>query len=468
MANILIIDDDQSFAYMLFRVVSEMGHKVSVASTVSEGLEITSSSSFDVVFLDVMLPDGNGLELIDTLRGTESPPEIIIITGAGDPDGAELAIRNGAWDYLEKPFTVSAVSLPLLRALQYRQSQSTSKKRVPLRLDGFVGSSKKIKSCFETLAHAAASEANVLITGETGTGKELFSRGIHSNSRRSCENFVTVDCAALPSTIVESVLFGHEKGAFTGANSFQTGLVKQADGGTLLLDEVGELPLSVQKAFLRVIQERSFRPVGGKQELRSDFRLIAATNRNLDEMVKSGEFRKDLLFRLRSIHIHLPTLRERLDDIKDLVVYYLTHFCERYGMGMKGFTPEFIDSFSAYEWPGNVRELKHALESALAAAGDSPMLFPQHLPANIRIHLARKGLSRKKEKEKIVLLPRAFKESRQFAIEAVENRYLQDLMRFTLWDINKACHISCLSRPRLYGLLQKYGVTRERTLSLVS
>ncbi len=468
MANILIIDDDQSVTQMLSRVVSEMGHKVSVASTVSEGLEIASSASFDVVFLDVMLPDGNGLELIDTLRGIESPPEIIIITGAGDPDGAELAIRNGAWDYIEKPLTVSVVSLPLLRALQYRESKVTSKKPVPLKLDGFIGSSKRIKSCIETLAHAAASEANVLITGETGTGKELFSRGIHSNSRRSCENFVTVDCAALPSTIVESVLFGHEKGAFTGANSFQTGLVKQADGGTLFLDEVGELPLSVQKAFLRVIQERSFRPVGGKQELKCDFRLIAATNRNLEEMVKSGDFRKDLLFRLRSIHIHLPVLRERPDDIKDLVIYFLNHFCERYGMGMKGFTPEFIDSFCAYEWPGNVRELKHALESALAAAGDDPTLFPQHLPANIRIHLARKGLCRKKEKEKIAQLPKAFKESRQFAIEATENLYLQDLMSFTLWDVKKACHISCLSRPRLYGLLQKYGVTRERTLSLVS
>jgi two-component system, NtrC family, response regulator len=468
MANILIIDDDKSVAQLLSRVMSEMGHTVSVASTVSEGLEISSSALFDVVFLDVMLPDGNGLELIDTLRSIESPPEIIIITGAGDPDGAELAIRNGAWDYIEKPLTVSVVSLPLLRALQYRESKSASKKRVPLKLEGIVGSSPKMKSCFEDLAHAAASEANVLITGETGTGKELFSRGIHNNSRRFCENFVTVDCAALPATIVESVLFGHEKGAFTGANSFQTGLVKQADGGTLFLDEVGELPISVQKAFLRVIQERSFRPVGGKQELKSEFRLIAATNRNLDEMVKSGGFRKDLLFRLRAIHIQLPTLRERPNDIKDLMVYYLTQFCERYGMGMKGFTPEFTESLRAYEWPGNIRELKHALESALAVAGDAPTLFPQHLPANIRIHLAQRGLCRRKEKDKIAQLPGAFKESRQSAIEAIENRYLQDLMNLTLWDIKEACHISCLSRPRLYGLLQKYGLTRERTLSLVS
>lgn len=466
MANILIIDDDQSVTQMLSRVVSEMGHTVRTASTVIEGLEISGSDRVDVVFLDVMLPDGNGLELVETLRGTESPPEIIIITGAGDPDGAELAIRNGAWDYVEKPLTVSVVSLPLLRALQYRESRTASKKRMSLKLDGFIGSSKRIKSCFEMLAQAMTSEGNVLITGETGTGKELFAQGIHRNSSRSGESFVTVDCAALPETIVESVLFGHDKGAFTGASTSRTGLIKQADGGTLFLDEVGELPLSVQKAFLRVIQDHTFRPVGGKQELKSDFRLIAATNRNLEEMVESGRFRKDLLFRLRCIHVALPALRERREDIKGLAVHFLTQFCERYGTGMKGFTTDFIECLNAYEWPGNVRELKHAMESALATAGDDPMLFPQHLPVGIRIHLARNGLSRKKERKETTLLPGTFKESRQSAVAAMEKRYLQDLMSFALWDINKACRLSCLSRPRLYGLLQKHGMTREKPSSL--
>jgi two-component system, NtrC family, response regulator len=468
MAKILIIDDDQLVSGMLSQTVGEIGHRVRVASTLSEGLREALSADFDVVFLDVLLPDGNGLEMIERLRETESSPEIIIITGAGDPDGAEIAIRNGAWDYIEKPLSVNVVSLPLLRALQYREAKSAKQRPVPLNLDGFVGSSRRLRSCLEIVAQATVSDANVLVTGETGTGKELFAHAIHNNSSRSRESFVTVDCAALPSTIVESVLFGHEKGAFTGADRFQTGLLKQADRGTLFLDEIGELPLSIQKAFLRVIQERAFRPVGGKEELKSDFRLIAATNRNLDEMAQSGDFRKDLLFRLRAIHIQLPALREHPEDIKDLVVYYVGQMCDRYGMGMKGFTPEFIDCLTTYEWPGNVRELKHAMENALATACNEPLLFRQHLPENIRVHLARASLRKKNEAEEVAFLPKAFKESRQFAIEATDHRYLLELMSFTAWDIKEACQISRLSKPRLYSLLQKYGVTRERILGEVS
>jgi two-component system, NtrC family, response regulator len=464
MANILIIDDDPLVSQMLTLAVRQMGHQVRAALTLREGLQESSSSRFDLVFLDVMLPDGNGLEEIERIRAVKFPPEVIIITGAGDPDGAELAIRNGAWDYIEKPLSPSVIRLPLLRALQYRQARADKQKPVPLRLQGIVGNSRKIKSCLEILAQAAAGDANVLITGETGTGKELFAHAIHINSVRSHRSFVTVDCAALPSTIVESVLFGHEKGAFTSADRFQTGLVKQADGGTLFLDEVGELPLSIQKAFLRVIQERAFRPVGSKEEVTSDFRLVAATNRNLDELVSSGGFRKDLLFRLRAIHIELPPLRDHPEDIKDLVVHYVAELCERYGLGMKGFTPEFIECLAGYQWPGNVRELKHALESALAAAGDDPLLFQQHLPTNIRIQMARNNLSRKKEGEELPLILDTFRAKRQFAVEATERRYLKDLMRSTQWDIKKACEVSGLSKPRLYSLLHKYGVTRENTL----
>lgn len=468
MADILIIDDDQEISGMLSAAVRDMGHRVQSAFTLSAGREEFSSASFDVVFLDVVLPDGNGLQAIEKMRETEFPPEIIIITGAGDPDGAELAIRNGAWDYIEKPLSLSAISLSLLRALQYREIKSSSRKPVPIILEGIIGNSRKIKSCIEIVAQAITSDANVLITGETGTGKEIFSYAIHCNSARSRGNFVTVDCGALPSTIVESVLFGHEKGAFTGADRFQTGLVRQADGGTLFLDEVGELPLSIQKAFLRVIQERAFRPVGSKRELKSDFRLVAATNRNLDEMVKAGSFRKDLLFRLRSISIDLPPLRERPEDINDLVVHFVAQLCERCRSGMKGFTPEFIDYLMEYSWPGNVRELKHALESAVAAAGDGPLLFQQHLPANIRIHLARGSLLGKKGIEKTPLILEKFKAERQSAIEATEHRYLQNLMKSTRWDIKQACKISGLSKPRLYNLLRKHGVTREKTLGEVS
>lgn len=463
MANILIIDDDSLVCDMLCSAVRGMGHSARAASSLSQGLREVTCADFDLVFLDVMLPDGNGLEAIEYVKACTPFPEVIIITGLGDADGAELAIRCGAWDYIEKPLSPSVFRLPLLRALQYREAKCGERKTHPLKLDGIVGKSRKIALCIEQLANAASGDANVLITGETGTGKELFAAAIHNNSRRSESDFVTVDCAALPSNIVESVLFGHEKGAFTGADRREIGLVKQADGGTLFLDEVGELPLSIQGAFLRVIQERTFRPVGSKQEVQSDFRLVAATNRDLEEMVRSGGFRKDLLYRLRAVSIELPPLREHLEDIKDLVLHLVAELCERYGIGMKGFTPELIDCLVEYEWPGNVRELRHAIESAISSAGDDPILFPQHLPPNIRVHLARRNLSRGRESGTQPISLETFKQRRLQALDGIELSYLQDLMSLTGWDIRKACRISDLSRPRLYGLLRKHGLTREKS-----
>ena len=210
-----------------------------------------------------------------------------------------------------------------------------------LKTEGIVGASPRLGACLDTLAQAAGSDANVLITGETGTGKELFAWAIHKNSSRAGRSFVVVDCAALPETLVESTLFGHLRGAFTGADKPRDGLIKQADGGTLFLDEIGELSPSIQKAFLRVLQEKRFRPVGGGQEVSSDFRLIAATNRRLDDMARSGAFREDLLFRIRTLVLELPPLRDTKEDLRDLVVHYVVKFCEQYGVPMKSFSPEF-------------------------------------------------------------------------------------------------------------------------------
>ncbi len=218
---------------------------------------------------------------------------------------------------------------------------------------------------------------NVLLTGETGTGKEVFARAIHENSARAEHNFVVVDCTALPATLVESVLFGHEKGAFTGADRAQAGLIKQAHSGTLFLDEIGELPLAVQKAFLRVLQEHRFRPVGAKREVESNFRLIAATNRNLEKMVQDGTFRSDLLFRVRTLTVELPPLSARKEDIKELAMYHMARVCERYQIGTKGFSPEFFDALMAYEWPGNVRELVNAMERAVSDCVPRAYTLPQ-------------------------------------------------------------------------------------------
>jgi len=467
MANILIIDDDELFCDMLSSMVKRMGHDVVCAHTLARGVEYASRREFDLVFLDVRMPDGNGLDVLPDIQQAPSRPEVIIITGFGDPDGAELAIRNGAWDYIEKPASTKALALPLLRALQYRaEKKKTKEPPVALRLDGIVGSSSKMRACIDLVAQAARTDINVLITGETGTGKELFAHAIHNNSSRADKNFVVVDCAALPESLVEDVLFGHVKGAFTGAERSQDGLIKQADGGTLFLDEVGELPLSIQGAFLRVLQERRFRPIGGDQEIASNFRLVAATNRDLDQMVKEGHFRQELLFRLRAFTIELPPLREHLEDLKELVMYHMARICQRYGIGTKGISPEFLDALAAHDWPGNVRELVNTLERAIAAARHEPILFPKHLPTYIRVKAVRASVSKEEAAKKSslkaatssVTLP-SLRDFREAAVSDAERQYLRDLIALTKGNIREACQISGLSRSRLYALLKKHRLS---------
>jgi two-component system NtrC family response regulator len=467
MANILIIDDDEMFCELLSDMVTDLGHHPVHASTLQGGLQEAASGSYDVIFLDVRMPDGSGLDILSALREKPSSPEVIIITGAGDPDGAELAIKNGAWDYIEKQSSIKQMELPLVRALQYRKETKHNPPQVALKLEGISGKSPQMLACYDLLAQAANSEASVLIFGETGTGKELFARAIHNNSPRASGNFVVVDCAALTESLIESALFGHEKGAFTGADRTQTGLIKQADGGTLFLDEVGELPVTMQKAFLRVLQERRFRPLGSKHESESNFRLVAATNRNLEEMVEKGLFRNDLLFRLRSITIELPPLRTRPEDIKDLVLYHTARMCESYGLGPKGFAPEFLQVLGVYDWPGNVRELVNTLDMALAAARHEPTLFPKHLPSKMRIQMARALVGKGSLSQSVTAetaspgagLPK-LREYRDAAVNQAEKQYLQNLMTMVAGNIKEACRISGLSQPRLYALLKLHKISK--------
>lgn len=467
MANILIVDDDRLVTDSLRQVVEKMGHAATIAASVAEALRLFPDGGFDIVFCDVRMPDGSGLDILPKIRAASAAPEVIIITGYGDPDGAELAIRKGAWDYVEKPLSVRDVMLSVERALQYREKKPTGARPVALKTEGIVGSGPKISACLDALARAASSDANVLISGETGTGKELFAWAIHQNSARASRNFVVVDCAALPETLVESTLFGHLRGAFTGADKPRDGLVKQADGGTLFLDEIGELSISVQKAFLRVLQERRFRPVGGGQEVSSDFRLIAATNRDLEAMVASGNFREDLLFRIRTLVLELPPLRESQEDIRDLVLHYLVKLCEQYGVPMKSFSPEFLSAVTAYGWPGNIRELVQALEKSVLSAKDEPVLFPKHLPEHVRIRLARESVLQKRPPEPPAgeapspasAGSASLKDFREAEVARAERDYLAALMRKTGGDVADALRISGLSRSRLYTLLKKYGIS---------
>jgi two-component system NtrC family response regulator len=348
--------------------------------------------------------------------------------------------------------------MPLRHAVEYRRERLAHARTKALDLEGIVGSSPSLRRALDSLAEAADGDTTVLITGETGTGKEIFARAIHRNSDRREEPFIVVDCAALPENLVESMLFGYRKGAFTGAERDREGMVKLADGGTLFLDEVGELPPTIQKAFLRVLQEKSFRPVGGEKEVASDFRLVVATNRDLTDMAEEGTFRKDLLFRIRGHAIDLPPLRERGEDAVEIARDLITRLCRRRGQGMKGTTEAFLKILLDYSWPGNVRELNHALERAIDAAADQPVLHPVHLPTLIRVSVAR-GAVREDLNVPGQGGGEAFPQLKD-AKKAAEMMYLRDLMDSTGGDINKACRLANVSRSRLYALLKEHGIDR--------
>ncbi len=464
MAEILIIDDDLLLCGSLLHLIDRLGHNGIEAHTLGEGRKLLESKPFDIALLDVRLPDGSGLDLLPAIHKQPASPQVIIITSAGDPDGAELAIKNGAWDYIEKPFSRQNITLEITRALEHRNVKIKSSPAL-IQREKIVGSSPLMQKSIGLLAKAARTDATALITGETGTGKELFARAVHENSSRSGNSFVVVDCGAIPENLIEGQLFGAKKGAFTGADRNMVGLVKQADGGTLFMDEVGELSLAFQKVFLRTLQEHRFRPLGATLEEESDFRLVAATNRDLPAMVQEGLFREDLLFRLRAVTIEIPPLRKRPGDIKDISLQYTAEFCERNTIGTKGFSYDFFDTLCNYQWPGNVRELIHTLEWMITEHQDIAELTPKHLPEYIRIKLLRASIKSSDHTETCPAqkqcTPETFqsiKEFRQQKVAEAEKKYLLDLIAAVDGDVRKACGISQLSRTHFYSLLKKHGI----------
>jgi two-component system NtrC family response regulator len=481
-ADILIIDDDPDIRQILIKYLVELNHLPMVVETLSDGLDAVKSIDFALVFLDVNLPDGSGLDALSSIKNAASEPEVIIITGEGNAQGAELAIDSGAWDYILKPFSSHEIKLQVKRSLDFRASKRAlrSSSKNFLNRSEIIGSSPELMSRLNMVAQCAKSDANVLITGQTGTGKELFAKTIHMNSRQKDDRFVVVDCASLPVHLVESVLFGHVKGAFTGADSNQDGLVKKADGGTLFLDEIGELPLSIQTKFLRVLHERKYKPVGGTEEIESHFRLVSATNRNLEEMVKENQFRSDLLFRLRTIHINLPSLKECKEDIKDLTLHYIYTLCNHHGFENKGFAPEFLQVLENYDWPGNTRELVNSLEKAILSDPESPMLYPNYLPNHIRIKYVQSSIDDHpntlhpsndrpiSNANKLISLSdnllkpiKPLKQVKDLALAEIEKIYLEALMQSSKGDLDEASRLSNMSKSRVYQLLKKYNITRS-------
>ncbi|MFA7382041.1 MAG: sigma-54 dependent transcriptional regulator [Desulfurivibrionaceae bacterium] len=477
MAKIHIIDDDPMICDTLADFVRRQGHTADHSLNLSEGLAAITDGDYALALLDVNLPDGNGLAAIPAIRRLANAPVIIIITGEGGPEGAKLAMRAGAWDYVEKPLSLARFRLSLNRALQFHEEKSSRRQPVMLRRSAIIGGSQAIGQCLEQVADAAHGDAAVLITGETGTGKELIARAIHDNSERAAGPFVAVDCASLPPSLVESVLFGHEKGAFTGADRPSEGLVRQAHLGTLFLDEVGELPLALQKKLLRVLQEQRFRPVGGLSEQESRFRLVAATNRDLDEMVRQGHFRNDLLFRLRVVTIHLPPLRERREDIEALVHARLSALCKCQRIPCKGVCPSFLETLQHYDWPGNIRELHNVIDAAFAAVRLVPTLYAVHLPVEIRLAARQLDSGPEAESSPEAVQPSCpcraacplpsvsfrdpavapdLQKVREGALHMAERHYITELIRQTGKDVGRATAASGLSRAQYYRLLSKH------------
>ena len=463
MSKILIIDDDLEICKILAKRFERMNNKVNYSLTLGQGLDKLFSDDFDVVFLDVNLPDGNGLDAIEIIREQTFAPEIIIMTGKGDPEGAELAMEARAWDYIQKSSTYKEFKFSLTRALEYRQQKRSKAKRKKIKRGAIIGKSRQIETCLESVSKASNNNIPILISGETGTGKELFAKAIHENSMRHKNDFIVVDCAALPEHLVESVLFGHSKGAFTGADSDKIGLIKLADKGTLFLDEVGELPLAIQKKFLRVLQEKRFRPVGSKKEISSDFRLVSATHRDLSKMVKQGQFRDDFYFRIASLSIKIPPLRDRLSDISLLVTYHMDRKKEFFDDSSHQVSDEFLENLFGYDWPGNVRELLNTMDYACSEAFQESMLFAKHLPDHIRACNIKARIKKHKDLEPKPDSHQSRAPVERLGlkdyIEKMKHQYVTDLISHTHGDIKTACRLSDLSRGHLYALLKKYDIS---------
>lgn len=459
MSRILIVDDDPQVGETLAALAARLGHQCLTALSLRDGLRHLRQTEIDLVFLDVRLPDGNGLDALGEISALDNPPHVIVLTGQGDPEGAELAIQSGVWDYLVKPSPIRQIRDTLNRALASREENRDPEKF--LDLTDVIGQSPAMRrQCYERIAQASGSDSTVLITGETGTGKELLARTIHRNSTRCEQSFVTVDCASLAESLLESTLFGHVKGAFTGATRDGTGLVKLADEGTLFLDEIGELPLSAQKTFLRVLQERRFRPVGSSQELQSDFRLICATNQDLEEMVRTGRFRQDLFYRINTICVELPPLRDREGDIEPLAKHHIERLCRQHKMPLKTMAPEFVRTLEQYDWPGNVRELFNTVEQALVLSGTEQTVYAQHLPHSMRIRAAQSLLTRpmKAQVPDDGTPQESLPTLKEFRTQ-MEGEYLARLVGAHGGDMQRMVQLSGLSRSHLYAMLKKHGLS---------
>jgi len=458
-AKILVVDDEQVHRYMLTTLFSEWGWEATEADDGVSAVKAVEESPFDAILMDVRMTVMDGMEALNKIHTINPAIPVVIMTAYSSVDSAVEAIKKGAHDYLTKPLDFDRLRETLEVAMGHRLRKGTlAVSGKPFGEDDrIIGSSEAMRALWDMILHVAPTEATVLITGESGTGKELVASGLHYKSHRAEGPFIKVNCAALAESLLESELFGHEKGAFTGADARREGRFVQAEGGTLFLDEIGETTPAMQAKLLRVLQEHELQRVGGQETISVDVRILAATNRDLDQMTRDGTLRKDLLFRLRTFTIELPPLRERMEDLRQLTRAFVGQLCDRFSMDGKGISPEFFASLACYDWPGNVRELKQVIEQAFANARPFPTLYELHLPEQLRILHTQTGLSGRTppdQNEKSFSLP-IWSEYKQ----QCEQHYLNTLIKATDGDIKESCRLSTLSRARLYELLKKHKLT---------
>ncbi|MEJ2189953.1 MAG: sigma-54 dependent transcriptional regulator [Acidobacteriota bacterium] len=376
--NILVVDDERSLREFLTILLEQEGYTVTTAETAAEGTRRVLGQPFDLVMCDLKLPDGNGLQVLEEARRRQVASPFIIITAHTTPQHALDALRSGAAEYLSKPFNVDDLKLILAKLVRPRATVDED-----VEVPDFIGSSPAIRRILEMVPRLAATPSTILITGESGTGKELLARAVHAFSAQANGPFLSVNCGALPEGLLESELFGHVRGAFTGAVRDHPGLFAEAQRGTLLLDEVGELTPPMQVKLLRVLQEHRVRPVGGSQEIEVNVRVLAATNRDLEKAVREGNFREDLFYRLNVLHVHLPPLRQRGEDLPELARHFVERTCAAFETPAKRLTPDALRVLQAYSWPGNVRELENVIERTVALEA-SEIISSGSLPEHLR------------------------------------------------------------------------------------
>ncbi len=389
MARILVIEDDLSLRQVLEMFLRKTGHDVTSAPSAEEGLRFVEDGEFDLVMTDLKLGRQSGLDVLSRVKTAAPECEVIVMTAYSTVETAIEAMRRGAFDYVGKPFKLDEISITIEKALE-RRALSLENIRLRRELSGryrfeqIVGKTARMRQVFDTVARVAATRTSVLITGESGTGKELVARAIHFNSPRKDGPFVVVNCGAIPDTLMESEMFGHVRGAFTGAHTTRHGLLESAQGGTVFLDEIGELSLPMQVKLLRFLQEHTIRLVGGTQEVKVDVRVVAATNKDLHDEVRAGRFREDLYYRLNVIRIHLPPLRERAEDIPYLAQHFVDKFCREMGREPLAISPDVMERLKSLRYPGNVRELENIVEHAVTFARGRTIEM-EALPEHVRL-----------------------------------------------------------------------------------